>query len=126
MDRVIGAVLGFGALLLALFLVLFLGGLCSAAWEIHREKKAGKVPTRPAWENRAKRKALGGFAEQIRLAWRQARHRDRLCWCGRGPLLIFPPLGQEPEAWACAAWEAGDPVAIQRHDAAGGYARVPA
>jgi hypothetical protein len=53
-------VLAVVGLVLALFLVLFLGGLCSAAWEIRQEKRAGKVPTRPAWERREHLRAAGG------------------------------------------------------------------
>lgn len=119
-----------GVILVSVFVVLFLGGLASAALEIRAEKKAGKVPTRPAWENRDKRRAVGGFGEQIRLSWQAARKRGhgiRSCWCGRGPIQVFPAddgtdLG---EGWGCCAWEAGDLVAVQRHDAAGGYRRTP-
>lgn len=117
-------VLALGLLLaLAVFPVLFLAGLASAAWEIRREKRAGLVPTRPAWENRDKRRALGGLREQVRVAWQQARKPMRSCWCGRGPLVEFQASGGFDAGWGCAAWEAGDQVAILRHDAAGGYSR---
>lgn len=108
----------------ALFLLLFLGGLTSAALEIRREKKAGLVPTRPAWESKKKRKALG-IRGVWRAAWARASHRMETCWCGCGPLLEFEAIGGQPAGIGCVAWENGDPRAIILHDGAGGYRRTP-
>lgn len=128
MGSLIGWGIGFVSVILGALVLIFLAGLASAAWEIRGEKRAGKVPTRPAWENAQKRRALGGFRAQIRVAWSSARHRasGRTCWCGRGPVVEFPPsdLG-EPAGLGCAAWESGDFHAITLHDAAGGYSRTP-
>lgn len=44
----------------AIALLLFLGGFMSAAYEIHRERRLGLVPTRPAWDKREHRTATGG------------------------------------------------------------------
>jgi hypothetical protein len=129
-NRLLGFILGMGALMLALFAVLFLGGLASAWWEIRAEKRAGLVPTRPADELREKHRALGGWRNRLSIAWAGARARAqgwRLCWCGRGAVTEFTATdnGYGQAGFGCAAWEAGDPVAINRHDAAGGYARTP-
>lgn len=121
--KALGALVGLGLLI---FSVLFLGGLASAAWEIRNEKRAGLVPTRPAWDNRDKRRALGGLRQQLAAAWNSARSRMVMCWCGIGPIQHFPALTRwEVEGWGCAAVEAGHPEALLRHDAAGGYARTP-
>jgi len=113
-----------------LFVLLFLAGLASAALEIRRERRAGLIPTRPAWENRAKRRALGGLRGQVAAAWASARHKRggvKTCWCGLGPIVWFTALdAYTPAGYGCAAVEAGHPLAINRHDAAGGYRRVEA
>lgn len=126
MNRVIGFGVGLLTLLVVVFGLLFLGGLASAWWEIRAEKKAGLVPTRPAWENRVKRRALGGLGPQLRAAWRGASSPLPTCWCGRGPLATFPALPPMPAGVGCAAWEAGDAEAVELHDLAGGYARTAA
>jgi hypothetical protein len=128
----IGWSLGLLAVIVVVFVLLFLGGLLSAALEIRREKRAGQVPTRPAWENRDKRRALGGFREVWRVSVQRAKHRGiDTCWCGQGPLAYFPQMQMVPNQYTvggigCAAWEAGDPLAHDLHDRAGGYARTPA
>ncbi|MFT4287439.1 hypothetical protein [Nocardioides sp.] len=114
----------------ACFLVLFLGGLASAWIEVEREKKAGKVPSRPAWEGRSKRRAVP-WRERLRARWWEARYPGtRMCWCCRGVLAEFVALDggtgvASVAGVGCAAWEVGDPLAVLRHDAAGGYARTP-
>lgn len=114
------------ALLFSVGPLLFLGGLTSAWLEIRRERRAGRVPTRPAWENRDKRRALGGFRGVWRSSWQKARRgKMATCWCGEGPLVEFPECGGFPAGLGCAAWESGLPRAIYLHDAAGGYKRVP-
>lgn len=70
----ISNVLDFGfwvlGVIAALFAVLFLGGLASAALEIRAEKKAGYMPTRPAWDKRDARIAAGGYRASIRGYWK--------------------------------------------------------
>lgn len=113
-------------LIASIFVVLFLGGLTSAALEIRREKKAGLPVTRPGWEASAKRKARG-WRGGVKASWdRVTKMGLKSCWCGCGPVAEFPAIdGQSSGSqWGCAAWEAGDPVAIDRHDRAGGYSRV--
>lgn len=109
------------------FLLLFLGGIASAALEIRKERKAGLEPTRPAWDNRNKRQALGGFRAAWRVSIQKARHGKMVtCWCGCGPIVEFPALDDgTPAGLGCSAWESGEPRAILLHDAAGGYARTP-
>jgi hypothetical protein len=113
-------------LFIGVFVIIFLAGLGSAALEIRRERKAGLVPTRPAWDNRRKRRANGGLWETIRVLWATHSTKLDLCWCGQGPMVYFPALTQgEAAGLGCSAWESGDPEAIRRHDAAGGYSRTP-
>lgn len=118
--------LGTLAVIAALGVVLFLGGLCSAALEVRRERRAGLEPTRPAWDERAKREAVP-LRDRLWLLWHRARYRGtEWCWCARGTLDVFPARdGSQAAGLGCSAWEAGDPQAILRHDAAGGYARTP-
>jgi uncharacterized iron-regulated membrane protein len=52
--------------LIGLFGLLMLAGFVSAAYEIHRERKAGQPVTRPAWEARAARRAAGGRLAYLR------------------------------------------------------------
>lgn len=68
------------AVVAAIFLVLFLGGMASAWLEIRREKKAGVPVTRPGWQRPARKPprvvhpvelvlltvGLGGIAERLR------------------------------------------------------------
>jgi hypothetical protein len=49
-----------------LFVLLMIGGFLSAAYEIHRERKAGLVPTRPAWERRDWARQTGGHRAYFR------------------------------------------------------------
>jgi hypothetical protein len=118
-------VVAFVLLLVALFFLIALAGLCSAALEVRRERRAGLEPTRPAWESRAKRRAIGSRRERARVLWRSLATRG-MCWCGQGLLQEFPSLDVPGTTeTGCAAWEAGDAEAIRRHDEAGGYQRVP-
>jgi hypothetical protein len=122
----VGAV-AFVLLLVLLFAAIMAAGICSAWLEIRRERRAGLVPSRPGWESRAKRRALGVRERSRTLATSLWARGAPFCWCGRGYLVEFPPLdGEAREAVGCAAWEAGDAEAIRRHDVAGGYARVQA
>lgn len=92
--------------------LLFLGGMLSAAREIHRERKAGVRVTRPAWnkEDRAALRADRGIvdyraprgtglviwplvavgrpdlAERF-LRWRASRSRE--CWCADDYVCTF-------------------------------------
>lgn len=52
----------------SLFLVLFLGGMASAALEIRREKRAGIPVTRPGWE-RKPRHLRGPRSAYLRGLW---------------------------------------------------------
>lgn len=118
-------------LILVVIVVAFLGGLASAALEVKRERAAGLEPTRPAWDNRRKRRAVGGLRERARVAWTHLEHRGGVvnCWCGQGPVVHFEALDDgsgNVAGYGCAAWEAGDPLAVLRHDEAGGYGRTPA
>lgn len=112
-----------GLVMAGVFVVIFLGGLASAALEIRSERRAGKPVTRPGWESRDKRRAIGSRRERARVWW-VGMTRPGVCWCGLGPLQEF--RGADGPERGCAAWEAGHPVAIRRHDEAGGYVRVPA
>lgn len=115
-----------GIILVSLFVVIFLGGLCSAWFEVRAERKAGKPVTRPAWESRRKRRAIGSRRERVKATWAQMSTKAPMCWCGLGPLQDFPSHTEPGELeTGCAAWEVGIAEAIRRHDAAGGYARVP-
>lgn len=127
--RLVGWSAGFLGVLALAVLALFLGGLLSAVLEVRAEKRAGKVPTRPAWDNRDKRRAIGGFREQWKGAVESARSRLGGgfvgCWCLQGPVAEFPAGGGFEAGLACVAWEAGADEALRRHDAAGGYKRTP-
>lgn len=129
MRGIFGWTVGFFAVIAAVFLLLFLGGLASAWFEVRAEKKSGVPVTRPAWDNRDKRRARGvSLFQSVRESWEQARGRSigSGCWCGRGPITEFPEdFGGFPAGLGCAAWEAGDPEAVVRHDRAGGYQRTP-
>lgn len=130
MSRAAEYVLALVGIFACIFAVLFLGGLASAAWEIRQEKRAGKPVTRPAWDARDKRAALGGPLGVVRVWWASRSHALPTCWCGRGALTYFPALDGSSgvaavEGIGCAAWEAGDVVAIGLHDDAGGYSRTP-
>lgn len=112
-------------LIATVFVVFFLGGLSSAYFEVRSEKRAGKTPTRPAWEQRAKRRARGRFST-VKALWESASHRGvEQCWCARGPVQWFEAAGPwDTSGYGCAAWEAEDVVAMERHQRAGGYART--
>lgn len=60
-------------LVVSVFVVLFLGGLASAALEVRSERRAGLTPTRPAWDARAARRASGGNRAAVRGYWRGLR-----------------------------------------------------
>lgn len=124
------AFLGLLGVLLAVFLILFLGGLASAWWEIRAEKRAGLVPTRPADEARMKRRVRGGgFRTSVRLWWFGLTTGVPQCWCGLGTLVGFPAMSsvgyESVEGLGCTAVEAGMPQAWDLHERAGGYARTP-
>lgn len=117
------------AVVLSVGVLAFLGGMASAAVENHRERAAGLPVSRPAWEQRRKRRARGHFST-IKALWARAQTHGRveLCWCVCGPVQWFTGWGVAPETregFGCAAWESGDPVAFARHSKAGGYARTP-
>lgn len=117
----VAAVLG---LVLCLFSVLFLGGLASAWWEVRAEKRAGQVPTRPAWDARDRRRAQGGWRGALSIWWTKRTHSVPTCpVCGRGPVVPFEADDSFPAGMACIAWESGDPRAVLIHDEAGGYMR---
>lgn len=54
MSAVLYVPLGFAAL----FVLLVLAGVASAAWEVRAERRAGLPVTRPAWDNRAERRRV--------------------------------------------------------------------
>jgi hypothetical protein len=129
---VIRGFVGLALFLLVVFAVLFLGGLCSAWFEVRSERRAGLVPTRPADEVRAKRRARGdGIRGSARIWWRETRTGIPQCWCGLGTLIEYRAVGSVPGAYTsttglgCMAFENGDPEACERHERAGGYSRTP-
>ncbi len=54
----------------SLFLVLFLGGLVSAALEVRSERRAGVPVTRPAWDRARARRESGGRFATLRGYWK--------------------------------------------------------
>lgn len=66
MGSAVNALVALVGVLVALFLVLFLGGLASAALEVRRERQAGLTPSRPAWERRDALRASGGHRATVR------------------------------------------------------------
>ncbi len=113
----LGAIVG---ILIAVFAVLVLGGLCSAAWEIRREKRAGLVPTRPAWDGSRKgryRRSVRDAVSTARGLWKGLREpvaADDICPECEGPLVTMD--GQI----VCVADLNGDPIAESLHDAFSG------
>lgn len=107
--------------LVSILVVLFLGGLASAALEIRREKRAGLPVTRPAWEQRAQRRASGGYLATIRGTWKGLRAQQAAqsaaaaapagCFVCGGPLMLTD--GVE----TCVADLNGDPIAERSHNA---------
>lgn len=124
---VVKAGIGLLLFLVAVFLVLFLGGLASAWWEVRSEKRQGLTPTRPADDLRAKKRARGGGPlRSFAIWWHGVRTGIPQCWCGLGSLMYFdadPP--NLSAGLGCTAWEAAHPQAFRIHDAAGTYDRSP-
>jgi hypothetical protein len=103
--------------LLGVLLVMFLGGLSSAWFEVRREVKAGQIPTRPAWDKRDYIAASGG-----RWAYVRGLYRGLRGWRAAAPSYATPcpacgrdGFTDDSGYFRCPDYDLGDPEAIQDH-----------
>lgn len=118
MARVVGGVLGLVGVFAAVFLVLFLGGLCSAWFEIRAEKKAGVPVTRPAWDRARARREAGGRFAYLRGLFHGLRAPVERAPKGGCDVCGSPMIASmDSPDWVCVADLNGDPRAERLHDA---------